>query len=465
MELTPGALIAGRYRVERKVGSGGMGEVWAGEHVNIGVRVALKTLLPAAACDQQIVARFRREAYLLGRMRSDRVARVVDFIEDQRFGLVLVMDFVDGEPLARVVEARRLGVEEAVELGVDIVTALCELHRAKVVHRDLKPDNIILEPKDGGRWRAVIVDFGVSRLESTPGDDDPLTGITHADMAVGTIPYMAPEQFVSSRDVSGAADLYAVGAILFRAVAGEHVFGDAEDMDYARRKLTGEAPALAVSRFDRVARGLQAIVGKALQRRPEDRFVSAEQMLQELTAVRDVARAMAFDLDATTEQAPPPSAVTESSGGPPGRGVDFDDVTAEQTRRISRPPDARDDMLEESTLDSPGQETERAPAPPSGMPSSVPVSSIGASTASSMPPSLAAASSGPGTRRSVPSPEAMPPPAPMTTSVEAAQPPRRAIPPSALVIGIVAALLAGTALGFEAHRLMDAPASAAPPRR
>jgi len=293
MELTPGALIAGRYRVERKVGSGGMGEVWAGEHVNIGVRVALKTLLPAAACDQQIVARFRREAYLLGRMRSDRVARVVDFIEDQRFGLVLVMDFVDGEPLARVVEARRLGVEEAVDLGVDIVTALCELHRAKVVHRDLKPDNIILEPKDGGRWRAVIVDFGVSRLESTPGDDDPLTGITHADMAVGTIPYMAPEQFVSSRDVSGAADLYAVGAILFRAVAGEHVFGDAEDMDYARRKLTGEAPALAVSRFDRVARGLQAIVGKALQRRPEDRFVSAEQMLQELTAVQDVARAMA----------------------------------------------------------------------------------------------------------------------------------------------------------------------------
>ena len=455
MELTPGALIAGRYRVERKVGSGGMGEVWAGEHVNIGVRVALKTLLPAAACDPQIVARFRREAYLLGRMRSDRVARVVDFIEDRRFGLVLVMDFVEGEPLARVVEARRLGVEEAVDLGVDIATALCELHRAKVVHRDLKPDNIILEPKDGGRRRAVIVDFGVSRMESNADDGDSLTGITHADMAVGTIPYMAPEQLVSSRDVSGAADLYALGAILFRAVAGEHVFGDAEDLDYARRKLTGKAPALAVSRFDRVARGLQGIVAKALERRPEDRFASTEEMMAELTAVQDVARAMAFDLDAATEQALPPSSVTEGTGAP-GRSGEFDDVTAEQTRRMSRPPDASEDLLEESTLDSPGQETERVDAPPSAVVSSIPVS-WGPPAVSSKNASM---------RPTVPSPGAAPPSRWPPPSVAA--PPRRAIPARAMVIGMVAALLAGTALGFEAHRLLDEPAraGAAPsPRR
>src|SRR5580704_10196850 len=99
MELYPGAVIAGRYRVDRKIGSGGMGEVWAGENVAIGVRVALKTLLPAAAVDRQIVARFRREAHLLGRLRSERVARVVDFIEDPEVGLLLVMDYVDGEGL------------------------------------------------------------------------------------------------------------------------------------------------------------------------------------------------------------------------------------------------------------------------------------------------------------------------------------------------------------------------------
>ena len=450
MELTPGALIAGRYRVERKVGAGGMGEVWAGEHVNIGVRVALKTLLPAAACDPQLVARFRREAYLLGRMRSDRVARVVDFVEDRRFGLVLVMDFVEGEPLSRVVEARRLGVEEAVDLGVDILTALCELHRAKVVHRDLKPDNILLEPKHGGRSRAVIVDFGVSRMESNRGisDDDSLTGITHADVAVGTIPYMAPEQLLSSRDVSSAADLYAVGAILFRAVAGGHVFGDAEDLDYCKRKLSVAAPALSVPRFDRIARGLQSVVARALERRPEDRFATSEEMLGELTAVQDVARAMAFDLDATTEEAPPPSI----------DGAGFDDATTEQTRQMSRPAGADEDLLEASTLDSPGMETERAPGPPSEMPASLPVPLVVPASA------LSAISSASGryARPTVPSPEAMPPPAP-EPPVEGPAP-GRAVAMRALVIGIVAALLAGTALGFEAHRLLGAPPAVMQPR-
>ena len=112
MELRPGVLIAGRFRVERKVGSGGMGEVWSGEQTALGVRVALKTLLPAAACDPQIVARFKREAFLLGRIRSDHVARVVDFVTDPRVGLVLVMEFVEGEPLSSAVASRRLSVEE-----------------------------------------------------------------------------------------------------------------------------------------------------------------------------------------------------------------------------------------------------------------------------------------------------------------------------------------------------------------
>src|SRR5215468_7917142 len=127
MDLRPSMLIAGRYRVVRKVGTGGMGEVWAGEHVAIGIKVALKKLLPAAAVDHQIVARFKREAFLLGRIKSDHVARVIDFIADNRFGLVLVMDFIEGRLLAQLLEERRLTVEETLELGVDIAEALCDL--------------------------------------------------------------------------------------------------------------------------------------------------------------------------------------------------------------------------------------------------------------------------------------------------------------------------------------------------
>jgi eukaryotic-like serine/threonine-protein kinase len=305
MELTPGAVIAGRYRVQHKVGAGGMGEVWAAEHVSIGVKVALKKLLPAAAVDHQVVARFKREAYLLGRIRSEHVARVVDFVADNTFGLVLVMDFVEGEPLTSALQARRLGVEETIDLGVDIAEALCDLHRAHIVHRDLKPDNIIMEPLSNGRRRAVLVDFGVSRMVPVSGSrDEDITGITHADMAVGTIAYMAPEQLLSSRDVTGASDVYALGAILYRAVAGRHVFGDFDDAAYANRKLSLEADLLQLPRADRIAQGFQTLVARALRRLPAARFQSAGAMLIELTALRDVARAMSLDLDASTDEGP-----------------------------------------------------------------------------------------------------------------------------------------------------------------
>jgi serine/threonine-protein kinase len=456
MDLRPGAVIAGRYRLERKIGEGGMGAVWAAEHIAIGVRVALKTLLPAAAVDQQLVARFRREAYLLGRLRSDRVARVVDFIEDRRYGLVLVMDFVEGEPLAAVLEQRRLSVEEAIDLGVDIVTALCDLHRAKVVHRDLKPDNIILEPHASGRRRAVIVDFGVSRMESGSSieDEESLTSITQADVAVGTILYMAPEQFLSSRDITGAADLYAVGAILFRALTGHHVYGDGEDMDYAKKKLTTRAPPLVLPRFDRVARALVALVARALERVPDARFESAEAMLAELTSLQDLARATALDLDAATEQAAPPTIAD-----PPAPDTQVDDP-AEQTRRMSRPPGLGMDLLEESTLDSPGLPSPTTPPPAMR---SVPPVTKSALRITSAPST--------GSRQTVPSPafepappsEPSPEPASVIMTERASAPVSEAVVPSvpaartfsvrAMVIGIVAALLAGGVLGFEVHRL------------
>jgi serine/threonine-protein kinase len=429
MELRPGAVIAGRYRVDRRIGAGGMGEVWAGEHVAAGVRVAVKTLLPAAACDPQIVARFRREAQLLGRIRSDRVARVIDFVEDRGLGLVLVMDYVEGASLAGELAARRLSVEEGIDLGVDIVAALCELHRARVVHRDLKPENIILEPVHGGRRRAVIVDFGLSRQEAAlTGEEESLTGITQADVAVGTIPYMAPEQFLSSRDVSSAADLYAVGAILFRAVAGHHVYGDSEDLDYAKLKLTNDAPPLTVPRFDRIAAALRAIVARALSRRPEARFESAEAMLAELGALQEVARAMALDLEGATELGPPPSSL----------GALLAEDAGEQTRRMSRPPvpPAEDPLQDEVTLDSPGVK----PPPPA------PPAPVSAPTLSTAPPTVREMSMS--SRFTQPSPE-MPRAterAPMTMP--------RVVELRTAVAVVLGALAGGAALGFAAARLL-----------
>jgi eukaryotic-like serine/threonine-protein kinase len=487
MELRRGAVIAGRYRVDQKIGSGGMGEVWSGQHVTIGVRVALKTLLPAAALDRQLVARFRREAQLLGRMRSDRVARVVDFIEDRAFGLVLVMDFVEGDPLGSVLQTRRLGVEEAIDLGVDLAGALCDLHRADVVHRDLKPDNIILEPVHGSRRRAVIVDLGVSRLLAGTTGEDSVTSITQVDMAVGTLPYMAPEQLLSSSTVTGAADVYAVGAILYRAVAGEAVFGDGDDVLAAQHKIAGEAPPLPLPRFDRVAKGLAAVVARALKRLPGDRFENAEELQRELVLLQDLARAMSFDLEAATEEALPASLVLSV------------DAPAEQTRRMSRPPvvaEGDDDFDDEATQLSPAslrlirglRDAPRTPAPAAPPVSEPPATSMARTLSSphgSSRPTRPTVLSPVLDTAAAPNPPAGGPKARLSATLrddgelpggllalpdvdesltldEPTAPPRT-ITLRVAVLGLIAALAVGTALGFEAHRLVERqPASSAP---
>ena len=299
--------MAGRYRAERRVGSGGMGEVWVAEHAAVGLKVALKTLLPATSCDHEVVARFKREAYLLGKIRSDHVARVLDFVSDETHGLVLVMEFVEGQSLASILQHQRLTIDETIDLGIDVLSALCDLHLAHVVHRDLKPGNILMRPQPDGRQRAVVVDFGVSRLVSAGTEEDSITGITKANMALGTLEYMAPEQILNSREVTAVSDLYAVGALLFRAVAGKHAYGNATDSELAHKKLLEDPPALSTGRLDQVGRGLEAVVNRALKRRPAQRYPTAAEMLADLTAVRDAARVMTLDLDApTTETYPIP---------------------------------------------------------------------------------------------------------------------------------------------------------------
>lgn len=303
MDFQEGVLVASRYRLSRLVGAGGMGEVWAGFDEKQQRPIAIKRLLPAAAKHHEVVARFRREAFLLGRVESPHVAKVEDFIEDESFGLLLIMEFIEGPSLAHVLEDRSFSVEEALDLGVDVARALVDLHAAKIIHRDLKPGNIILRPAHGDRFQAVIVDFGISRLMSggaeNEGAEQEVTGITRANIALGTVEYMAPEQILNSRDVTPVTDLYALGIILFRAVRGQHAFGNRRGEDLARAKLLEEAPALEIGRDDEIAEGLVRIVARALKKRPAQRFASAREMLAELEAVKSIADQVS-DLDDTT---------------------------------------------------------------------------------------------------------------------------------------------------------------------
>jgi serine/threonine-protein kinase len=404
MDLTPGAVIAGRYKVERKVGAGGMGEVWVGEHRTVGSKVAVKTLLSAAALNHEVVARFKREAYILGRIRSDHVARVVDFVADDVYGLVLVMEFVDGDPLSRVLQEKTLSIEETIDLGVDIASALRDLHEAHIVHRDLKPGNIILQKLPGDRWRAVVVDFGVSRLTSdSDSNDEEITGITRADMAVGTIEYMAPEQILNSRAVTSASDIYATGAILYRAVAGRHVFGNiASDAELAQKKLMTEPPPLALSRGDKLATGLAAVVTKALKRRPAERYKTADDLLKDLLPLRDLARVALVDMDSTTLDTAKTIAIVSPTQLAEAEAA----LAASMAQRASAPGEARPPAVEPQ------------PTPSSG-------ASLGASVATATP-------------------------------VSQAQPAKGGVPVLVMVAAVVVALAGGAILGSGVLKGKDA---------
>jgi serine/threonine protein kinase len=287
MELSPQAIVAGRYRAEQRLGAGAMGEVWAGTNLMVGVRVAIKRLLPAGTHNHESLARFKREAQLLGRVNSEFVARVVDFVEDPQYGLVLIMELVEGPSLYTLLNQRKFSIEEAIDLGCDILSGLCDLHDAQIVHRDLKPGNIIVEQRSRGRQRARIVDFGMSRIIQSAGDDEEeMTGITRADVALGTLEYMAPEQMINSRGVTGSADIYAAGVILYRAVAGHHAYRSDSDGGLVRAKLTMDAPPLPSGRDDPTARAFEAIVAKALQRKSQDRYATASEMLRDLEQLR-----------------------------------------------------------------------------------------------------------------------------------------------------------------------------------
>jgi len=266
-----------------------MGEVWAAEDTTRGLTVAVKLLLQRALHVPEIVARFEREAILLGRLHSDHAPRLLDYIIDPVYGPVLVTELVEGESLALAMKTR-LSIEQALDLGIELASGLVDLHEASVVHRDLKPSNVILRPMADGRTRAVMIDFGVGRLVHEPDDGLELADITHGDNVVGTLEYMAPEQIVSCGQVKPAADLYALGALLFRAVTGAPVFGSGLDpVDVVRAKLTVEAPALPTGREDALARGFVKVVARALERNPCARYPSAEELRRDLCDLRELA--------------------------------------------------------------------------------------------------------------------------------------------------------------------------------
>jgi serine/threonine-protein kinase len=225
--MTPvqeGEILAGKYRVERVLGVGGMGVVVSALHIQLDERVALKFLLPEALSNQEAVARFAREARAAVKIKSIHVARVSDVGTLDTGAPYMVMEFLQGQDLSALIHERGpLPYVDAVDLVLQACEAIAEAHALGIVHRDLKPANLFLITAADGSPCIKVLDFGISKITS-PGSSGNDYGMTKTTAIMGSPLYMSPEQMTSSRDVDGRSDIWAIGTILFELLAGRPPF-------------------------------------------------------------------------------------------------------------------------------------------------------------------------------------------------------------------------------------------------
>ena len=270
LNLGPGAVVGGRYRVLGELGRGGFGVVLDAIHVTTGHPVAIKVLTPVPGLDgQELARRFFQEASTTSRLSHPSTVRVFDFGQTEEGDLFLAMERLNGETLHDVLDRGPLAEAEAVAIAVDVLRSLAEAHAQDLVHRDLKPANIFLHEIPGGDRVVKVLDFGIVKHTDS--------GMTQAGKALGTPTHMAPEQSMG-KAVDARADLYALGVVLFECLTGDLPFMADSAMALLMAHITEPVPSLAERAPGLVRPALAAVVEKALAKRVEDRWQSAAEM-------------------------------------------------------------------------------------------------------------------------------------------------------------------------------------------
>ena len=276
--LAPGTMV-GEYRVDRSLGAGTFGDVYAGEHPLIGKAVAIKVLRGKFSADPGMVSRFVAEARAVNRIRHRNIIDIFAFgtLADGRH--YFVMELLDGLTLRQLLaQKRRLRVDEALPILRGIADALDAAHAAAVVHRDLKPDNIFLEAEKGGGYFPKLLDFGVAKLVNEKMAHKTATGV-----AVGTPRYMSPEQGRGSA-VDPRSDIYALGVLAHEMLTGLPLFEGETAMDVVFMHIATPPPLLSTVCPD-LGTSLDAPVQAMLAKKPDDRPRSAGEAIGALSRV------------------------------------------------------------------------------------------------------------------------------------------------------------------------------------
>jgi len=264
-----GQLVGERYQVERRLGEGGMGEVYLARHVLMDRACALKVMSPALSRDPDAVTRFNREATSASRISHPNVCAVYDFGLTSEGLVYLAMEYVEGRTLTAVLEeSGPMPLPRAAALLAQCAAGLQAAHDLGIVHRDLKPDNIMVVA-GRGRETAKLVDFGIAKaMESSPGER-----VTKSGFVIGTPEYMSPEQLAGD-PVNGRSDQYALGLVFYRLLTGQLPFEGSSLQETLAKRLTDPPRPLAESRPGDYPVGLQNIFDRALSRQAEQRYAS-----------------------------------------------------------------------------------------------------------------------------------------------------------------------------------------------
>ena len=289
--LTP-TVLAQRYQLDRRLAQGGMAEVWVATDLQLSRQVAVKLLKPTLAADPVVAERFRREAIAVAGLSHPNIVAVYDTVEetigrDRR--QAVVMQLVSGKSLRQLLdEKKRLSPDLTMHIGVCVAAALDCAHRNNLVHRDVKPGNILVTA-DG---RVLLTDFGIAKGLTPDGDDD----LTSPNIMMGTAKYLSPEQ-VRGKRLDGRADLYSLGLVLYECLAGRVPFLGETDADTALARLNREPTDITRLR-PTLPEGLAPLIHRLLARRPNDRYATGIEVKTELQRISALPRADLTD-DAT----------------------------------------------------------------------------------------------------------------------------------------------------------------------
>ena len=274
--VAEGEVLAGKYRIERVLGQGGMGVVVAAMHMQLNQRVAIKLLLEGATAE--VVERFQREARAAVRLKCQHVARVIDVGELPNGAPYMVMEYLDGNDLQQIVRASgALSVHEAVLYLLHACEAIGEAHSIGIIHRDLKPANLFLTRAADGSSTVKVLDFGISKTAEAEGAEGEGMALTKTTAVLGSPLYMSPEQMKSARAADARSDIWSLGAILYELLTGGVPF-NAMTFTELVLMVNMEVPrSIATIRND-VPPALEAAVLKCLEKKPDSRFENVAEL-------------------------------------------------------------------------------------------------------------------------------------------------------------------------------------------